>query len=184
MSDARPVSNWRLPHAASDRLIATCEKLAVLHARFEAELVCQAAKAAEAAMLAAEAARAPTKATERAQRKARIGAPASTARGVGGERSASWHEAQQQKRSTLANASTPHHLRNYVPSRLPNQGPTNTAPENFLSRFPLQLLLEQIAPHARKNNAPLPAVPQLVNSADERICPFCEYELFYGDECH
>ncbi|KAA1468928.1 hypothetical protein DENSPDRAFT_834426 [Dentipellis sp. KUC8613] len=175
--------------ATSVRLVATREEVAVLHARFEAELARQAAKAAEAAKAAAEAAKNASKGSERAQRKARTSQQAPQAAdplALGQTGGVAKLRGKKKKRSALANASNPHHLRNYVPSRLPNQGQMNSAQananaQNSLSPFPLQFLSAQIPPRRRKN-ATVPLVPQLVNPTDEWICPNCEYQLFYGDE--
>ncbi|KAI0063970.1 hypothetical protein BV25DRAFT_324795 [Artomyces pyxidatus] len=176
--------------ATSDRLVATREEVAVLHARFEAELARQAAKAAEAAKQAAEAASAvPAKRGDRAVQKARKGP-------VGGQSvdplvaqaaGTTKPRGKKKKRSALANASNPHHLRNYVPSRLPNQGQLNAAQtiasaQNLLSPHPLQFLSAEIPPRRGKKARALPAASQLVNPAEEWICPNCEYKLFYGDD--
>jgi hypothetical protein len=95
---------------------------------------------------------------------------------------------KKKKRSALANASNPHHLRNYVPSRLPQQPPpitqTSLAAANFLSPPPLRFLSAQIPPRRRKRTSlpVLPVGPALTSPMDEWICPNCEYSLFYGDE--
>jgi len=88
----------------------------------------------------------------------------------------------------LANASNPHHLRNYVPSRLPNSGQVNSAQntnsQNYLSPLPLQLLSARLPPRRKRydDGDATPAPSTLTNPADEWICPLCEYKLFYGDE--
>jgi len=95
---------------------------------------------------------------------------------------------KKKKRSALANASNPHHLRNYVPSRIPNQGHLSAAQlgtnaQNMLSPLPLLFLSAQIAPRRGGQQRPSSAVvSQLANPAEEWICPTCEYRLFYGDE--
>lgn len=100
---------------------------------------------------------------------------------------------KKKKRSALANASNPHHLRNYVPSRLPNSGPTNPtdAAQNLLSPLPVRFLNANLPPSdtaaprtkdARKTPTSVPEPPSLTDPSDEWICPFCEYNLFYGDE--
>lgn len=84
-------------------------------------------------------------------------------------------KSKKKKRSALANASNPHHLRNYVPSRLPNAAPV--AQNNSLSPPPLRFLAADIPPRRRnKENA------SVASTADEWICALCEYKLFYGDE--
>lgn len=196
--------------------------MAELQARFEAELSRQAAKAAEAAKQAAAAAAAAahmSKKAARAQQKAaRIGTntsshvtathpPPSLERLTGtGEQTVGGGakgRGKKKKRSALANASNPHHLRNYVPSRLPNQGQTNAAQaqanaQNYVSPLPIRFLSAQVPPRRRrskndgtqsppsqgKNAKEREGTPvsQLVNPIDEWICPFCEYQLFYGDD--
>ena len=95
---------------------------------------------------------------------------------------------KKKKRSALANASNPHHLRNYVPSRIPNQGLLSAAQlganaQNMLSPLPLVFLSAQIPPRRGTQQRPTTAVAaQLANPAEEWICPTCEYRLFYGDE--
>ncbi|KAF8655041.1 hypothetical protein AX16_003277 [Volvariella volvacea WC 439] len=151
---------------------------------------------------------------------------------------------KKKKRSALANASNPHHLRNYVPSRLPNSGSSGYyqyqqqiqqqggpgGHNSWISPLPLKFLMAEISPRKsfingqgpppstsstvssmngsggrRKkssgtelHSSPYPtynssASPYssasgastyqpLTNPADEWICAFCEYDLFYGDE--
>ena len=94
---------------------------------------------------------------------------------------------KKKKRSALANASNPHHLRNYVPSRIPNQGHPSAAQlganaQNLLSPLPLLFLSAQIPPRRSTQQRPSAVASQLANPAEEWICPTCEYRLFYGDE--
>jgi hypothetical protein len=99
---------------------------------------------------------------------------------------------KKKKRSALANASNPHHLRNYVPSRLPNQGVMNSAhsianQQNLLSPLPIRFLTAEPRKgrgelHDRASANGGAGGPVIVNPADEWICPTCEYRLFYGDE--
>ncbi|KAJ3718735.1 hypothetical protein C8R42DRAFT_697262 [Lentinula raphanica] len=118
---------------------------------------------------------------------------------------------KKKKRSALANASNPHHLRNYVPSRLPqsaggtppNVAGTNHANANDLGPFPLRFLSAEIPPRRgpRSKRSQAQEQPQhqqqqqqqqqppssllttsLTNPAEEWLCVFCEYELFFGDE--
>lgn len=108
---------------------------------------------------------------------------------------------KKKKRSTLANASNPHHLRNYVPSRLPhaaggggstggNHGPGNQAANaSLLWPLALKFLSAELPPRKRKgangggqNGVNVQSLPQLVVPQEEWICSFCEYSLFYGDE--
>ncbi len=94
---------------------------------------------------------------------------------------------KKKKRSALANASNPHHLRNYVPSRIPNQGLLSAAQlgantQNMLSPLPLVFLSAQIPPRRGSEQRGSGVASQLANPGEEWICPTCEYRLFYGDE--
>lgn len=93
-------------------------------------------------------------------------------------------KSKKKKRSALANASNPHHLRNYVPSRLPNSSanrPTQTAAgSDPLNALPLRFLSAQLPPREHKSGV-VPSA-SLANPEEEWICPFCEYNIFYGDE--
>ncbi|KAG9223696.1 hypothetical protein CCMSSC00406_0004963 [Pleurotus cornucopiae] len=185
---------FNCPSATAERLAATKEEVAMLRKRFEAELAKQALKAAK--MAATERRKASpnsksarSKNSERAQRRPRtLNAPSPSQQandkgsdhdslGSGGKS----RKSKKKKRSALANASNPHHLRNYVPSRLPNAAP-QVAQNNFLSPPPLRFLAADIPPRRRnKENASVPST-QIANAADEWICALCEYKLFYGDE--
>ncbi|TFK88422.1 hypothetical protein K466DRAFT_520836 [Polyporus arcularius HHB13444] len=178
--------------ATSDRLVATTEQVALLHSQFEAEFARQAAKAAEAAKQAQAALNGPLAKRSTAKQAARTTGTNDTTdqkgaldqsllatKGKGGKK---------KKRSALANASNPHHLRNYVPSRLPHTGPPSAQQavqnaQNLLTPLPLRFLSAEIPPRRRKKSEPaVTPIPTLTNPADEWICPFCEYELFYGDD--
>ena len=75
-----------------------------------------------------------------------------------------------------------------MPSRLPHSGPPSAQQavqnaQNLLTPLPLRFLSAEIPPRRRKKSEPtVTPVANLTNPADEWICPFCEYELFYGDE--
>jgi hypothetical protein len=181
------------PSSTADRLIATKREVDILRSRFEAELARQAAKAVKLAaashLLSLPAKGNRTKRSDRAQQRARtIG----TTGEKGVEQSAEFSDqsllgaksqGKKKKRSALANASNPHHLRNYVPSRLPSSridiSQINVNAQNYLGPPPLRFLSAEIPPRRRNKAQPL---PQITNPADEWICPFCEYDLFFGDE--
>ena len=164
----------------------------MLHDRFEYELARQVDKAAESAKAVGTGAGAgaAAKRGERAVRKARgitqtaqdtTDTPAVSTCPSSTKTSGK----KKKKRSALANASNPHHLRNYVPSRMPNQGHLSAAQlgantQNLLSPLPLVFLSAQIA--ARRSNNKTQWGVQLGNPGEEWICPTCEYRLFYGDE--
>ena len=166
--------------------------MAILHSKFEAELARQAAKSTEVS-------RQTTTAISTTSSNLKRSAP-SNKQPASGKASgtkpvdpppepplSTTKKGKKKKRSALANASNPHHLRNYVPSRLPNSGQTNSAQnansQNYLSPPPLQFLSARLPPRRKRygdaNTTP-PAT--LANPADEWICPFCEYKLFYGEE--
>ena len=103
---------------------------------------------------------------------------------------------KKKKRSALANASNPHHLRNYVPSRLPHsgggggggggdglgaQGP-NATNGNTIWPLPLRFLAAEIPSRKRKKNSSAVPLVQLMHPSEEWICAFCDYELFYGED--
>ncbi|KZT70784.1 hypothetical protein DAEQUDRAFT_764355 [Daedalea quercina L-15889] len=173
----------------SKRLIATKEEVAALHARFEEEFTRQAVKAAEAAKQAAAALNGPLlKRTERSKGRGARGADGKSASLEQSLLNGKAGSGKKKKRSALANASNPHHLRNYVPSRVPNSGQVNTAQniqnaQNLLSPPPIRFLSADLPPRRRKKSErPVAPVPSLTNPVDEWICPFCEFNLFYGDE--
>ncbi|KAI9440435.1 hypothetical protein H4582DRAFT_1936826 [Lactarius indigo] len=183
-------------NTASERLVATRAEYTVLYDRFEDEVVRQAEKAAEnakatAAIGAGAVGVAGTKRGERAVRKARAVVAQSmqdTETPVASKSpSLTKTSGKKKKRSALANASNPHHLRNYVPSRVPNPSHLSAAQigantQNLLSPLPLVFLAAQIPARRGAQQRPMAAASQLANPAEEWICPTCEYRLFYGDE--
>lgn len=185
-------------NAASERLVATRTEYMVLYDRFDNEVVRQAEKAAETAKARAVAGTgamgvAGAKRGERVVRKARAVAVQDTETPTASKSPSSTKTpGKKKKRSALANASNPHHLRNYVPSRIPNPSHLSAAQigantQNLLSPLPLLFLSAQIPPRRgaaqqQQQQRPMAAAPQLANPAEEWICPTCEYRLFYGDE--
>ncbi|KAH7335464.1 hypothetical protein B0J17DRAFT_77064 [Rhizoctonia solani] len=97
---------------------------------------------------------------------------------------------KKKKPSALANASNPHHLRNYVPSRVAHSGghPASAAHGQFqinsLGPLALKFLSATLPPRRRKGHIPTGenSGASLVHPETEWICPFCEYSLFYSDE--
>ena len=196
-----PISHWRtfyfFSYAAADRLIATKEEVTTLRNRFEAELARQATKAAKMAVASRLMSSLPGKGG-RSKRADRAQQTRTIASSKGGEQAADPVDqtltgmkargGKKKKRSALANASNPHHLRNYVPSRLPSSGQTtstnqtNVNAQNYLGPMPLRFLSAEIPPRRRKKSPGVQPVSQLTNPAEEWICAFCEYSLFYGDE--
>ncbi|EIN09453.1 hypothetical protein PUNSTDRAFT_143010 [Punctularia strigosozonata HHB-11173 SS5] len=182
--------NFRV--ASSDRQLVVEREVASLQKRFEAELKRQLAKAADAAKQAAAALAdaARPKQPGRLQNRARLGITdgkieqnASTAdaslSGAGGAKK------KKKKRSALANASNPHHLRNYVPSRLPSSGTPNNAQtnaQNYLGPPPLRFLSAMLPERAKSAAGTTPSPAPLTDPAGEWICASCEYNLFYGDD--
>lgn len=163
-----------------------------LQARFEEELTRQAARAMEAAAkVAASSMEPPPKNRKRAAGSTRTGFPMPPrldSDSISGDQTLLGKGKQKKKkRSHLANASNPHHLRNYVPSRLPQQPPPMTqaslAAANLLSPPPLRFLSAQIPPKRRRRSTAAQLAPaSIANPLDEWICARCEYSLFYGDE--
>ncbi|KAJ6580865.1 hypothetical protein B0H19DRAFT_928956 [Mycena capillaripes] len=209
------------PSSTADRLIATKEEVAMLRGRFEAELARQAAKAAKVAAANKLMSALPATKSTRQKRGGRTTARARTANNsatttttttttttsapVDGLDQAALlgikPRGKKKKRSALANASNPHHLRNYVPSRLPHSAPggggangaqagaQHAQNSGVLGPLPLRFLSADIPPRRRRGKkggaAPPPGAgegPVLTNPADEWICAFCEYQLFYGDD--
>ncbi|KAL5537028.1 hypothetical protein ACEPAF_851 [Sanghuangporus sanghuang] len=178
----------------SERVRALTEEVAHLQRQFDAEFARQAAKAAEAARQTAlmVSQMQKTRHNERLQARARIAGQLAGSNGDTTQKNSenmvttSKSKSKKKKRSALANASNPHHLRNYVPSRLPNSGPLNSTQttinlQNYLGPPPMRFLSAELAPRRRPSGVP-PPTASLTNPEDEWICPFCEYSLFYGDE--
>lgn len=176
---------------ASERLVATSAEYTVLYDRFEDEFGRQAEKAAENAKASAApgAVGVGVAGAKRAVRKASTAAAQDTETTAASKSPSSTKTSgKKKKRSALANASNPHHLRNYVPSRIPNPSHLSAAQiganaQNLLSPLPLLFLSAQVPPRRGvRRQRPMAAASQLANPAEEWICPTCEYRLFYGDE--
>lgn len=194
-------------NAASERLIATRAEYTVLCDRFEHEIEQQREKDVESAKesttgvglggsgsgsggSSGDGATTAAKRNEPAMRKARTTTQTvqdAETPGVSKSPSSAKTSGKKKKRSALANASNPHHLRNYVPSRIPNQGLLSAAQlgantQNMLSPLPLVFLSAQIPPRRGTAQRPPAVASQLTSQGEEWICPTCEYRLFYGDE--
>lgn len=160
----------------------------MLQARFEVELTKQAVKAAEATRQVLERMQ-KSKRRDRSQQRMRTGSGRAgndqSSAGLLDQTMNTKTKNKKKKRSAMANASNPHHLRNYVPSRVAHQGGNqgNANAQNLLSPQPLRFLSAELSrrdsPPRRSSGGGL--VP-LTNPEDEWICPFCEYNLFYGSE--
>ncbi|KIM32882.1 hypothetical protein M408DRAFT_326596 [Serendipita vermifera MAFF 305830] len=176
---------------ASERAEATRLEAARLQAVFEEELARQAARAVEAAAKVAASMEPSPKNRKRVGGGARTSFPMPSridSDSLSGDQALLGKGRQKKKkRSALANASNPHHLRNYVPSRLPQQpnalGQASLAAANLLTPPPLRFLSAQIPPKRRRTgDTPVSDSMPLTAPIDEWICANCEYNLFYGDE--
>jgi hypothetical protein len=199
MNSQYPIFHWRyvFSYVAADRLIATKEEVIVLRNRFQAELARQATKAAKMAaasrlMSSLPAKGGKSKRADRAQQKTRA-----ITSGKGGEQTDPSDQTltgvkarggKKKKRSALANASNPHHLRNYIPSRLPSSthagapNQQNVNSQNLIGPPPLRFLSAEIPPRRGKKSSSVQPISQLTNPGEEWICAFCEYSLFYGGD--
>ena len=204
---------------ATERLIATRTEVSILVEKFQKELDRQAAAAAQAARQAAAAnsealikassaksqrtrPSESTKSVDNANPRATGGASSSPPTSNGNESVPSLvppkGKSKKKKRSALANASNPHHLRNYVPSRLPNSGVPSTisaaqAALQFLGPAPTRFLGAELggqrgtagataSRNSSKRMSDTASLDDGVLMPDEWICAFCEYDLFYGTE--
>ncbi|KZT53008.1 hypothetical protein CALCODRAFT_511720 [Calocera cornea HHB12733] len=166
-----------------------------LQVAFEDELSRQAAKAAEeatklAAMVASHQAAAAKSAKGDAKaRKQPSSNPASLTSASPEVTGMSKQKgSKKKKRSAIANASNPHHFRNYVPSRLPYTSHPSGAAANAASLnlafgpLPIEFLTAPLPPRRGKPADLSHDAAAAVPPADEWICPFCDYDLFYGDD--
>ena len=167
--------------------------MAQLRGRFEAELTRQATKAAKLATATKLMAAFPPKGSrakraDRAQQQAHMNKGGDLVTDVLDQSLLGIKpRGRKKKRSALANAANPHHLKNYVPSRLPHSGgQTNTAQtnvnsQNYLGPPPIRFLAAKIPPRRQKKASTTP-MAQLANPVDEWICALCEHRLFYGGD--
>ncbi|KAF8552876.1 hypothetical protein OG21DRAFT_1327960 [Imleria badia] len=179
---------FTFPNATSDRLIATKEEVLALRSRFEAELARQAARAAKATAEGKQAALAASRASQtKRSSKLQPSLPSGDQSADPSDLSPSGKSrgSKKKKRNALAIASNPHHRNNYVPSRLPSSGHANSVQatvnaQNLLGPQPLRFLSAELPPRRRKKETVTPKT-QIVDPAEEWICPRCEYSLLYGD---
>jgi hypothetical protein len=228
---------------ATERLAATKKEVAVLHARFEAELARQAAKAAEVAEQVIQAGNE----TQRASGTDRRGGDGLRKRGGGtlsrrvtaggtladDSSALDTSKSRSSKKKTRSSAATntpgTHQLRNYSRVSRTRSIPILTAAQvamaaqNSLGPPPLRFLMADLRPRDQtmyggvgggggggistpnhntntntKSTGGVPSLSstllsstsssalllanQLPAALDEWICPFCEYDLFYGQE--
>ncbi|KAF8605816.1 hypothetical protein BDV93DRAFT_521180 [Ceratobasidium sp. AG-I] len=153
---------------------------ASLQLRFQAELARQTTAATEVELKTASKLSPPTNSNNSSNHKrSQSGAP-----GTDGPIQKS-NKTKKKKRSALANASNPHHLRNYVPSRMPHNpvhpSTLSTSTTGAFGPMALKFLSASLPPR-RKGNKSTGTESILVQPDSEWICPLCEYSLFYGDE--
>lgn len=174
---------------ASKRYLAAKKAATGLQLRFQTELARQATAAAEIALKTASKLSGNPSGGER--RKADSGpVPVPSNAPIIGKAVKKQNKTKKKKRSALANASNPHHLRNYVPSRVSHSGghpvPSvhgQSQSNNSLGPLALKFLSATLPPR-RKGRASGGETlgPSLVRPETEWICPSCEYSLFYSDD--
>lgn len=184
---------------SSERMKTTNAEITSYRVKFAQELARISAKQAEAAKKAATAAANAKLSSGTMTKKLSDGSKAGSSPGGGaGSRitadGGSSTSKKKKKRSTKAN--DPHQIRNYIPSRLPGgtgvpQPPTAAqAAQNLkslISPHPVQFLAAEPKRRSKKSNKEK-AKPTVTSSlppvqpADEWICGFCEFNLFYGDD--
>jgi hypothetical protein len=151
-----------------------------LHAEFEAELTKQAARVAEAAKRSAARAAKRAGASRTGHQTPSLDS-AALPKSSGGRK--------KKKRSAMANASNPHHLKNYVPSRVLSSGGAPPSAQvaaanaqNLVGPMPLRFLSAQLPPRRNKGERVSSGTGNIATTApeDEWICAFCEFDLFYS----
>ncbi|KAG8744983.1 hypothetical protein FRC10_009091 [Ceratobasidium sp. 414] len=184
------IQNDTDPLALDTRYALAKKTAASLQLHFQTELARQTTNAAEVALNPTSN---PSSGPTAGQRKKLESNPAqvsSTPHSGATRPPAKPNKTKKKKRSALANASNPHHLRNYVPSRIPQSngyppsssthGPSPNAP---LGPLALKFLSATLPPRRKGRLLGNESLgPSLVRPENEWICPFCEYSLFYGDD--
>ncbi|KAJ7510245.1 hypothetical protein B0H11DRAFT_2415066 [Mycena galericulata] len=183
-----------IAHADCGAAPATKEEVAMLRGRFEAELARQTANTAKHAaanklMAALPATKAECSGRTQPRTRTTNNANTTTSSSTPPLAKAKLDSAdpaalmglklwgKKKKRPALANASNPHHLRNYA----------NANTQSYFGPLPLRFLSVDIPPRRRRGRskkAPAPAVeqPVVTNPAEEWSCAFCESDLFYRND--
>lgn len=167
-----PAAQFRFayPSATSERLLATEEDMLALRKRFEAELARQAAKAAKAAAEAKQAALAVGTKTPRPKRSGK-GQPRT--RTTGDTPVEPKSRGTKKKKST--NVTPDPYDRHRLSAPVPSYSSQNTL------NHPLLFLSANIPRKRKKATTAATPTAQMVDPAEEWICPHCEYSLFYSD---
>lgn len=178
---------FSVPSPISKRYIAAKKAATGLQLRFQTELARQATTAAEIALKTASKLSANPSSGER--RKPDSGpAPVPSSGPITDKTLKKQNKTKKKKRSALANASNPHHLRNYVPSRVSHSGghsvpSAHGQSNNWLGPLALKFLSATLPPRRKGRASGAETLgPSLVRPETEWICPFCEYSLFYSDD--
>lgn len=177
------------PSTASRRYISAKKAAAGLQLRFQTELAHQAATAAENALKTASKL---SHNSETGERRKMGSEPNQVAlHGSTGDKTTKKQgKTKKKKRSAMANASNPHHLRNYIPSRVSYLGGHSASSaygqaqsSNTLGPLALKFLSATLPPRRKGRILGVESLgPSLVQPETEWICPFCEYSLFYSDD--
>ncbi|KAG8745632.1 hypothetical protein FRC12_014491 [Ceratobasidium sp. 428] len=176
---------------SSTRYTLAKKSAASLQLRFQTELARQAANATEATLkTTSKLASGPTSGQRKKLEPTPVQTSSKASHSDVTRPPTKSSKKKKKKRSALANASNPHHLRNYVPSRVPqsNGYPSSSSTHGQASNAslgPPALKFLSAALPPRKKGRSLGAEtigPSLVQPENEWICPFCEYSLFYGDD--
>ncbi|EUC59115.1 hypothetical protein RSOL_296870 [Rhizoctonia solani AG-3 Rhs1AP] len=177
---------FSFPSPIGKRYTIAKKVAAGLHLRFQAELTRQATTASEMTLITTSKS---SNITSPEKKKDDFGSTQVSSIAPSTDNlSKKPNKLKKKKRSVLANASNPHHLLNYVPSRvshvgshqiLASHGPVN----NPLGPLALKFLSSTLPPRSKGR---IPTAESwgssLIRPETEWICPFCEYGLFYSDE--
>ncbi|CAE7092318.1 unnamed protein product [Rhizoctonia solani] len=177
---------FSFPSPIGKRYTIAKKVAAGLRLRFQTELTHQATTNFEVALKSTSKSSYISGSEKKRTHSSPVGAPSNTTSVE--KASKKPNKSKKKKRSTLANASNPHHLRNYVPSRVSHAGSHQASSghgqaSNSLGPLALKFLSATLPPRT-KGRAPTgeSSGSSLIPPDTEWICPFCEYSLFYGDE--